>query len=230
MPRISHILLRTTDPAAARAFYEALLVDGCPDVAELPAAAVARGAKPHWLGHVAVEDPAALVAALVTRGAQPLGLPLTSRGASAVVLRERGGAVFAVGGPSDAAAMRADVAWHLMWSHAPEQSLSDHIELFGWHATRVIDTKAYGIHREFAWSAGGPSVGAVADVAAIAGVHPQWLHVFTVPDLERAIASVRAQGGLVIGPATMPNGARMAACDDPQGGAFGLTDAATLAA
>lgn len=228
MPRISHILLRTTDPAAARGFYEALLIDGCPDVAELPAVAVARGAKPHWLGHIAVEDPAATIAALVARGAQPLGPPLTSRGASAVVLRERGGAVFAIGGPGESA-QRRDVVWHLMWSHVPEQSFADHVELFGWQATRVFDTKGYGIHREFAWSPGGPSVGAIADVAAVAGVHPQWLHVFTVPDLERAVAKVRALGGLVLGPATMPNGARMAACDDPQGGAFGLTDAATLA-
>lgn len=228
MTRISHLLLRTTDLAAARGFYDEILVGGCPDVVELPAAARARGAKPHWLGHIAVDDPAAMIAALVDRGAQLLGPAFTTRGATAQALRERGGAVIAIGGPGDATA-RSDLAWHLTWSHSPVESLADHVELFGWQATTQVDTNGFGIHRGFAWTPGGPSVGAVADVAAVAGVHAQWLYVFAVPDLDRAVAKVRERGGLALGPTTLPSGARMAACDDPQGGAFGLTDATTLA-
>lgn len=53
-------------------------------------------------------------------------------------------------------------------------------------------------------------------------MHPHWLHVFAVPELDRAIATVRARGGLALEPITLPDGARLAACDDPQGAAFGV--------
>jgi len=56
-------------------------------------------------------------------------------------------------------------------------------------------------------------------------VHPQWLHFFAVPSLEKAIELTLAHGGKVIGPTNLPNGALVAACDDPQGAAFGLWQA-----
>jgi hypothetical protein len=47
-----------------------------------------------------------------------------------------------------------------------------------------------------------------------------------------ALFGVRRHGGIVIGPIELPNGVRVAACDDAQGAAFGLVepeDAARLA-
>jgi predicted enzyme related to lactoylglutathione lyase len=53
-------------------------------------------------------------------------------------------------------------------------------------------------------------------------VHAQWLYFFRTMDLDRALARVRELGGLTLPPSTTPDGHFLAACDDPQGAAFGL--------
>ena len=53
-------------------------------------------------------------------------------------------------------------------------------------------------------------------------MHPQWLFFFRTPDLDSALARVRELGGLALPASTLPEGHRVAACDDPQGAAFGL--------
>jgi hypothetical protein len=45
---------------------------------------------------------------------------------------------------------------------------------------------------------------AIPPEAGRPGVHPHWLHVFAVPELDRAIATVRARGGLALEPVTLP--------------------------
>ena len=60
------------------------------------------------------------------------------------------------------------------------------------------------------------------DIAGRPGVHPHWLFHFRVPALEPAMDAVRAGGGVVLPPVTLPGGARVAVCDDPQGAAFAL--------
>ena len=62
----------------------------------------------------------------------------------------------------------------------------------------------------------------MADLIARPGVHPHWLFHFSVAALEPAVAAVRAAGGVALDPVTLPNGARVAVCDDPQGAAFAL--------
>ena len=64
----------------------------------------------------------------------------------------------------------------------------------------------------------------MADIAGRPGVHPHWLFHFRVAALEPALAAVRAAGGLVLDPLTLPNGARIAVCDDAQGAAFALQE------
>jgi predicted enzyme related to lactoylglutathione lyase len=45
-----------------------------------------------------------------------------------------------------------------------------------------------------------------------------------VPSLDVAVERVRTHGGVVIGPLELPDGVRVAACDDAQGAAFGLIE------
>ena len=47
--RFRQCIFRTTDVAAARAFYRDVLGHEGDGIVELPAAAIARGARPHWL-------------------------------------------------------------------------------------------------------------------------------------------------------------------------------------
>jgi predicted enzyme related to lactoylglutathione lyase len=99
---------------------------------------------------------------------------------------------------------------------------SSYCALFGWIVTGELDLGAHGVHTTFAWQESGPNVGSMGDITGRPGVHPHWLFQFRVASLEPAIATVRNAGGLVLDPIVLPNGERVAVCDDPQGAAFSL--------
>lgn len=223
--RFCRIELRTTDVPAARLFYRGLLGDEGADIVPLPAEALARGARPHWLGQLGVADVESAVRAFVAEGATPLGPIRPAAGGGAVaILRDAGGAVVALATPPSAP-VRADVVWHALNTTDLARATASYCALFGWQLTDTVDLGPLGQHQMFTWSSGGGRVGSVGSMAGIAGrpgVHPHWLFHFRVPVLEPALAMVRAAGGLVLDPVTLPGGARIAVCDDPQGAAFAL--------
>ena len=96
--------------------------------------------------------------------------------------------------------------------------------LFGWTHTGTLDAgEPAGGYRMFAWEGSGESVGSMANTARVEGVHPHWLFYFSVADIEATMARVRAHGGHAPSDATvLPDGGRIAACEDGQGAAFGL--------
>jgi predicted enzyme related to lactoylglutathione lyase len=232
MIRFARLQLRTTDLDGARAFYAAVLgadARGGADVVPLPAEAVARGARPHWLGQLGVADVEATARAFVARGASQLGPTRPAgHGGDLAILRDPGGAVVGLATAPLAADARpagapADVVWHLLNTTDPARAAASYRDLFGWHLTERVDLGAHGVHQQFAWTAGAPSVGAIADVAGRPGVvHPHWLFHFRVVAFDAAVAAVRAAGGLVVGPFALPGGGRLAVCDDAQGAAFAL--------
>lgn len=228
----SRFLLRTTDPEAAARFYDAVLERRGDGIVPLHEAARARGAQPHWLGHVLVRDIGGverLAARFVERGATRLG-PAPGV-ADFVVLRDPGGALVAV--TEGAAPSSAGVVWHQLNTQDPARAAADYSDLFGWSLGIEEDLGALGRHRQFAFAPGGPNIGTISGAADRPGVHTHWLFFFAVPSLGAAVHRVLAHGGKVIGPIVLPSGARVAACDDPQGAAFGLIepgDAALLAA
>ena len=106
MTRFGRIELRTTDVPAARLFYRALLGDDDADIVPLPAEAIARGARPHWLGHLGVGRRGRNGARLRSRTVQPAWdrpgrRPLAAGWRS---LRDPGGAVVALATPTTATA------------------------------------------------------------------------------------------------------------------------------
>jgi len=209
--------LRTTDAVAARAFYATLLGHDRSNVWPLHEQALARGARPHWLGRLAVDDVERKAAALVQRGATQFGpMHPTADGGHAVVLRDPGGAIVAVGTPPSAATP-VDVVWHVLNTNDAALACATYRELFGWEIGDRTDLGA-----PFAWHAGGENVGIIADIAGRPSVHPHWLFFFEVESVDSAIAAVRAGGGTTLQPLALPTGERFCACDDPQGAAFGL--------
>jgi predicted enzyme related to lactoylglutathione lyase len=75
-------------------------------------------------------------------------------------------------------------------------------------------------------------VGAIANTARRAGVHTHWMFCFALDrhdDVEAAVARVRALGGTAFDPVALPDGRRLAACEDAQGGAFGVMEVAAAA-
>jgi uncharacterized protein len=224
MTRFCRIELRTTDVPAARMFYRALLGDEGSDIVPLSPEAIARGARPHWLGHLGVSDVESMAHAFVDQGATRLGPTRpTAGGAAVAILRDPGGAVIALATPPSAS-VRPDVVWHSLNTADLTRATASYCALMGWQLTNLVDLGPLGRHQQFAWSPGGASVGAMADVAGRSGVHAHWLFHFRVAALEPALAAVRAAGGLVLDPVTFPNGACVAVCDDPQGAAFALQE------
>src|SRR5258706_9882284 len=105
--------LRTTDADAARAFYAKILGHDRAVIWPLHEQALARGARPHWLGYLGVADVERATAELVERGAMRLGPTLpTGDGGQAVVLRDPGGAVVAVARPPANVEAGVKVVWH----------------------------------------------------------------------------------------------------------------------
>jgi len=219
--RFSRYLLRTTDLEGAASFYDAVLGRRGDGIALLPEAAIARGARPHWLGHIGVHGRGAaevMAARFVELGAQRLG-SLTAAN-DFVILRDPGGAIVAV--TDSSAESSADVAWHQLNTRDPSVAAANYSSVFGWSLTETIDLGTLGRQRHFAFGAGESSAGAIADIEGRPEVHAHWLFFFTVASLDTSVDQVRAKRGMAIGPFELPNGARVAVCDDAQGAAFGL--------
>jgi hypothetical protein len=193
--------LRTTDAEGARAFYAKLLGHDRAMVWPLHEQALARGARPHWVGQLAVDDVEAAADAFVARGATRLGppRPLPS-GGHAVNLRDPGGAVVAVGPHSRGdEPHELDVAWPMLHTSDVERARTDYRELFGLElGERVAPTRP--------------------------GIHPHWLFFFDVDELEAKIAVIRGAGSVTLEPMVLPSGERICVADDPQGAAFGLRE------
>ena len=223
MHRFVRYQLRTTDVGAARAFYDSILGTRDNDVVTLPAEAIARGAVPHWLGHLAVDDVEQTVAAFIARGAMKLGPSrVAANGEPAAIVRDPGGAIVAITTRDASTPVRDDIAWHGLNTATGGRAGEDYGALVGWAFTERSDLGAHGVFRKFGWQRDGASVGSMGDIAGRAGVHPHWLFQFRVESIEPAIVKVRAAGGIVLEPMTLPNGDRVVVCDDPQVAAFGL--------
>jgi hypothetical protein len=224
MIKFCRIELRTTDAGGARDFYAKILGHDRSVIWPLHEQALARGAPPHWLGTLGVEDAERAAEAFVERGAARLGPTFpTSDGGQAVILRDSGGAVLAVA-TRPRGNTETGVVWHVLNTNNASQATTNYVEQFGWKATDRIDLGAHGIFQQFAWHAGGESVGAIGDIAGRPGVHPHWLFFFEVDALDRSIAAVRAAGGSWVEPSTLPNGQRVCVCHDPQGAEFALRE------
>jgi uncharacterized protein len=229
--RFSRYLLRTTDVEAAAAFYDGVLERRGDGIVLLHESAIARGARPHWLGHIGVRElggAEAIAARFVELGAMRLGPPAGV--GDFVVLRDPGGAIVAV--TDSAAESSAGVVWHQLNTREPSRAAATYSALFGWSFTEKLDLGQLGRHQRFAFGTGESSIGVISDVEGRPEVHTHWLFFFVVPSLDVAVQRVRTHGGIAIGPIELPNGARVAACDDAQGAAFGvieLNDSAGLA-
>jgi len=216
--------LRTTHVDAARAFYDAILDEGAGEVFPLEEQALARGARPHWLGHLAAAHVVETASAFVAHGATQLGPTIaTSEAGMVAVVRDPGGAVVAfTDGPP---APRGDVVWHLLNTSDRDRAVATYRDVLGMSVRAAQDLGALGVFEDFAWAPDGADVGSITDITGKAGRHAHWLFQFRVRELDRKLAHVRSADGLVLDPLVLPSGERLAVCDDPQGGAFSLRGA-----
>lgn len=226
MMKFFQTVLRTTDVASARAFYASVLGVQTLHVVPLHEEAVARGARPHWLGFIDVGDVDRIAGAFLARGATALGPKwIDAEGLEAAVVRDPGGAIIALARPqSSVPPATPDVAWYGLHTADVDRARADYGELLGWVIGAPEDHGSLGVLHPFAYESEQPAVGAMSDIRQRAGVHAHWLFSLRVGSLDAAIDAVRAGGGLVLGPMTLPSGGRVAVCDDPQGAAFALCE------
>jgi len=224
--RFGRYELLTIDVPAARAFYgEVFGADfwGADfTVTSLPEQARARGAKPHFRGHLGVTDVEATLQQLLSGGGMQLGPLRNDPTGTRVGVKDQFGAILTLSSEA-MPPPRPLVAWHLMAAHDHEPAFARYAALFGWQPTSTVDLgPERGQHQLFSWGDSGSNVGSVSNVARQPHIHTQWLYFFRVTDLERSAARVRELGGLALPSAPGVDGALLAACDDAQGGAFGL--------
>jgi predicted enzyme related to lactoylglutathione lyase len=234
--------LRTDDVSAARAFYSevlgleiveeqsALLVSlggqRIGAITTLPERVKAQGAPSHWLGHLAVRSVEECVAEFVKRGGTQLGpLQHAADGVPFVIVRDPLGVIVALTS-REAPRTPTGMAWHELHSRDHQQSFAMYAKLFGWQRREVLELGGeLGSYQLFAWQESLPSVGGMSSGARLPHIHPQWAFYFPIRKLDQALTQIAARGGRVHTPVTVPSGARVVHCEDPQGAAFALYEA-----
>ncbi len=227
MERFGRYQLLTTDVEAGRAFYAGVLGAGFwaldVSVGPLPERLAALGVPANWRGYVGVADVEAAAGRMVALGGVQLRpLHPGDDGVLQAILRDPFGAPLGVRGAIAEAGPTA-VGWHQHCGEDEGRTFALYAELFGWAATEAVDLgPAPGRQQMFSWDRSAVTVGGMANTARPPQVHPQWLFHFTVPDIDTAISKVQSAGGLALPPWRTATGDRAAACEDPQGAAFGL--------
>jgi predicted enzyme related to lactoylglutathione lyase len=219
--------LRTLDVEAARAFYGSILGVEPTYIVRLHEQAIARGARPHWLGCVRVADVEQAAAAFTAHGATALGPIWTNpEGLHAAVMRDPAGAIVALArhlpGYEPEMTSSPEVLFHVLNTPMLERAKAAYADLLGWEFGEPRDLGAHGVFHPFSCAPGGPQQGFFTDISARPEIHPHWLFQFRVLDLDAALERVRAAGGIAATIVTLPDGDRVAVCDDPQGAAFAL--------
>ena len=242
--------LMTTDAEAAKPFYRSVVgweardagpphpgysifeAAGCgiAGLMTLPAEACEQGARPGWVGYIAVEDTDAKAGEIEQAGGRilmpPGDIPEVGRFA---FVTDPGGAAFYLLTPHP----RDDVpppmprmtpgrvGWHELYAGDGEAAFRFYAEQFGWSEASVMDMGPMGTYR--LWTAGGgEAVGGMMTKPAPMP-RPAWPFYFVVESVEAAAARIRNGGGQVInGPMQVPDGSWIVQGLDPQGAMFAL--------
>jgi len=250
----SHIWyeLITPDPVGAKSFYDAVAGwdieprptgemdyrmiraadDNVGGVMRLNEEMAQHGAKPTWLGYVAVDDVDATVARVEVRGGK-VHLPafdIPDVGRIAMVADPQGNTFYVMkpmppkgseDKKSTAFSTSADghVNWNELTTSDPAGARSFYGELFGWTSDEFMPMGELGEYRFFAHQ--GTTIGAVCQPGPEGS--SGWRYYIRVPSISKAVEAVKAGGGTVsMGPHEVPGGDHIIIGNDPQGAEFAL--------
>jgi predicted enzyme related to lactoylglutathione lyase len=239
--------LITTDVAGASAFYRDVVGWGTQDASmsklsyplfttgrapaagliELPEEAIRVGARPRWIGYVAVTDVRATVERLRRLGGAVYVPPTDTNIGMISVVADPYAATFGLVDhrlrvrpqePTESSKL-GRVGWHELLAVDLDKEVEFYCELFGW---QKADTDDHLMEAYLKLSAGGQAIGGVFRKSAEEPI-PFWLLYFNVDDLDAAVQRVRAGGGKAFcNEEELPGGLSVAQCADPQGAAFAL--------
>jgi uncharacterized protein len=200
----------------------------------------AGGARPAWVGYIAVDDVDASADSIIKAGGSVLmpAMDLEGVGRIAMVADPQGAPFYVMKGASDEPShsfaatepKNGHVAWNELWSGDPDAAKRFYASQFGWSQDGHIDlpamdednTAAPGKY-EMLWVSGKRfMLGAVMPKMPDMPVSI-WNFYFRVPDIDAAVATISANGGTVFSdPIEIPGGDFSVNATDPQGAAFGL--------
>jgi predicted enzyme related to lactoylglutathione lyase len=185
---------------------------------------------PAWMGYFGVGDVDATVATIEDEGGKTF-MPATDMpgvGRIAMMADPQGVAFYVMKGASDQpskASARREMG-HCSWNEliAPDDTaaISFYERVFGITKVGAMPMGAMGDY-SFLQAAGAEEpFGAVMKQQANQPM-PAWVFYFRVPDIDAAIATVKAEGGqIVTGPHDVPGGEKVILAIDPQGAAVGF--------
>jgi len=256
-PHGSHIWyeLITPDPVGAKSFYDAVVgwniepqpsgeMDyrmirapgdndgGVGGVMRLNEEMAQHGAKPVWLGYIAVDDVDATVAKVEAKGGKvhlpAFDIPDIGRIAMVADPQDNTFYVMKPAPPKGAedkvstafsATEDGHVNWNELTTSDPAAARSFYGELFGWTSDEFMPMGELGEYRFFAHN--GTTIGAVC--APPPGAPAGWRYYVRVPSISAAVETVKDKGGAVaMGPHEVPGGDHIIIGNDPQGAEFAL--------
>ena len=185
---------------------------------------------PNWTGYICVDDCDAAAAKVKSLGGAvynpPLDIPGVGRFA---IVADPSGAVFAIMKPTPPEGGRPErdrndvgqCSWHELMGADPDAGGFDfYAEMFGWTKSDAMPMGDMGTYQLFD-NQDGQVGGMMRKPADVPMAH--WRFYFRVPDIDAAVAQIKAGGGQVLdGPAPVPGDDMIVHGVDPQGAHFSV--------
>lgn len=245
--------LLTPDPVAAKTFYDAVVgwnIEAQPSgemdyrmigradggnaggVMRLTDEMRGHGARPTWLGYIAVDDVDASVASIEQAGGKALmpAFDIPDIGRIALVADPQGVPFYVMratppAGNEDKVSdvfspdQPGRVSWNELATSEPATARTFYGEQFGWVSDDFMDMGEMGQYRFLDHH--GVRIGALCGV--MQGQQPKWRYYFRVPSIAAAKDIAEQKGGTIhMGPHQVPTGDWIIIGTDPQGAEFAL--------
>jgi predicted enzyme related to lactoylglutathione lyase len=240
--------LMTTDTKAAETFYRDVIGWGAQDsgmpgmsytilsagdapiggLMAVPKESRDAGARPGWMGYVAVDDVDKSAAQAKKDGGTvhraPDDIPGVGRFA---IIADPGGAMLclfkemtAPQAPPPVPGTPGTAGWRELYAADLKAAFAFYAKLFGWTKAEHHDMGPMGVYQMFA--TGDETVGGMMAKPPQVPA-PCWLYYFNVDAADAAAGRVQKGGGQILnGPMEVPGGSWIVQCRDPQGAVFCL--------
>jgi predicted enzyme related to lactoylglutathione lyase len=193
----------------------------------IPEEAAKMGARPGWMGYIAVDDVKAYADKVKAAGGAihrpPTEIPNVGTFAIASDPSGAGFLLFKGNGdqaPEEDPSKPGHIGWRDLHGGDPESSFTFYSGLFGWTKGEAIDMGAMGTYQIFITKGlqrGGMMKKMAQEPAA------RWRYYINVEAIDPASERVKSAGGKVVnGPMEVPGGSWVIDGLDPQGAMFGL--------
>jgi predicted enzyme related to lactoylglutathione lyase len=199
----------------------------------LPEEARKMGARPGWLGYIAVDDVDAYAIKVSQAGGKVYKGPedIPNVGRFAVVADPQGAAFYlfkGMGEPPPSPPPATDpgqVCWRELHAGDREPAFAFYAGLFGWEKGAGMDMGPMGLYQLYRYAGGSDDIGGMMTKLPVVPM-PFWLYYIGVPDFDLAIKTITANGGTLLnGPQPVPGDAWIVQALDPQGAMFALVGA-----